>query len=140
MFFDGVVDLVSVKLTEAGIVQVEYEATESIRRRQFERMAKGEQFVRKVPDSLRELMAVRGVLDLDYAHVVSEKFVGQGTDDDPVYSFGLQFAVTSSSTDLLLRLAMRDRVSGPLTVQKLQLELPLGDAVGPDALRQAAGT
>lgn len=140
MFFDGVVKLVGVRLTEAGIVQVDYEATEAMRRRQFERMAKGEQFVRKVPDSLRELMAVRGALDLDFAHVVSEKFVGQGLDDDPIYSFGLQFAVNKGSTDLLLRLAMRDRVDGMLTVQKLQLELPLGDAVGPDALRQAAGT
>lgn len=138
MFFDGVVELVSVKLPEAGIVQVEFEATEAMELRKFERMAKGEKFVRKVPDSLRELLSVRGVLDLDFAHVVHEQFVGQGMDEEPVYSFGLQFAVNSTNLPLLLRLAMRDRTAGMLTLDKRQLELPMIDVVGPAALRQAA--
>ena len=138
MWFDGKVKFMGAKLPEAGILEVELEAVhgqvESAR--PFNSMAKGEKFTRKLSDTQRVLVRVRGILNLDWAHVVAETYTGNGMMADNTYKVVLQFAVGSHDHDLLMRLAQREGLDGWVQLEQRQLDLELGTAVGAAVLRK----
>jgi hypothetical protein len=141
MFYQGYVRLVGVKLPEAGIAEVELEAKpgQDLDPREFNTLAKGERFTRKLTgagDQPRVLVRVRGILRLEWAHVVAETFIGNGLTADNTYRVALQFAVGANDLDLAIQLIMRQGLDGLVALEQRQLDLDLGSAVGTGALRE----
>ena len=127
-WFIGDVELVAVKLPEAGILEVEFEVagdSGAVAPRPCNRMLKGEKFTRRLREDQRVLVSLEGVLVVPWAHVVGETFTGQGLDADPVCRMALQFAVGASHGELLVQIALRLKLDGYMEIQERQLELEM---------------
>ena len=125
-WFIGEVELVAVKLPEAGILEVEFEAaggSSAAVPRPCNRMLKGEKFTRRLREDQRVLVSLEGVLVVPWAHVVGQTFIGQGLDVEPVCRMVLQFAVGANDGELLVQLALRMKLDGYLEIQERQPDL-----------------
>lgn len=139
MYLDNKVEIVAVKLPEPGIVELECKVDGGRELTSLdESLYRGETFKRKFGDGRRLLVRCGGLLDLQFAHVVAESYVGNDSGESPAFACTLQFAVHSGDGELLLKLAMGQGMIGHLQLEQRQLELDLGSSRGVAALRKMA--
>lgn len=141
MLYQGKVKLKMAKLPEAGVLELIFASSELPAFVPMDALREvGDKVERKLNGDRRELVEVSGIFDRSLAHLISEQFTVIAKDRFE-YRFALQVGVDpldALSMELMAKVILR-QLDGDIYLEKVQVELDLGDRQRAEPMQGALG-